>query len=329
MRVLVALAAVVALLVAVSVGIDVLGWRWLFGVIVPYSAGLLFLVGIVARVLDWASSPVPFRVPTTCGQQRSLAWIPPARLDNPSTTLGVAGRMALEVLAFRSLFRNIRSEVRDGRLAHGSNKWLWLGGLAFHWSLLFVLLRHLRFATEPVPRFVLGVTRVDGFLQVGLPVVNASTALFVAALAFLFLRRVTSPQLRYISLPSDYFSLFLLLAVGASGIFLRHFAKVDVPAAKALVLGLMSLSPRPPAALGSAFYAHLFLVSVLLAYLPFSKLAHMAGIFLSPTRNLANDSRARRHVNPWNHPVSVHTYEEYEDEFRERMREAGLPLEKE
>ena len=70
------------------------------------------------------------------------------------------------------------------------------------------------------------------------------------------------------------------------------------------------------------------LVSVLLAYFPFSKLMHMGGIFLSPTRNLANNNRAKRHVNPWNPAVKVHTYEEYEDEFRDKMMAAGLPVEK-
>lgn len=54
----------------------------------------------------------------------------------------------------------------------------------------------------------------------------------------------------------------------------------------------------------------------------------MAGIFLSPTRNLSNNSRMKRHINPWDYPVKVHTYEEYEDEFRELMIEAGLPVEK-
>ena len=70
------------------------------------------------------------------------------------------------------------------------------------------------------------------------------------------------------------------------------------------------------------------LVCVLLGYLPFSKLAHMAGVFLSPTRNLANSNRRVRHVNAWDYPVKVHSYEEYEDELREKMRGAGLPLEK-
>jgi nitrate reductase gamma subunit len=105
-------------------------------------------------------------------------------------------------------------------------------------------------------------------------------------------------------------------------------SKIDVPTAKAMAMSLVHLSPRP-APLGAVFYAHLLLVSVLLAYFPFSKLVHMAGVFLSPTRNLTANSREVRHVNPWNRPLPVHTYAEYEDEFRERMVEAGLPVEKE
>ena len=77
------------------------------------------------------------------------------------------------------------------------------------------------------------------------------------------------------------------------------------------------------------FYGHLFLVCVLLAYFPFSKLVHMAGVFLSPTRNLANNNRMVRHVNPWDYPVKVHPYDEYEDEWRDKMKAAGVPVEKE
>jgi nitrate reductase gamma subunit len=81
--------------------------------------------------------------------------------------------------------------------------------------------------------------------------------------------------------------------------------------------------------MGALFYTHLVLLSALIAWFPFSKLMHMGGVFLSPTRNLANNNRTERHVNPWNYPVKVHTYQEWEDEFREKMRAAGLPLEKE
>jgi hypothetical protein len=56
---------------------------------------------------------------------------------------------------------------------------------------------------------------------------------------------------------------------------------------------------------------------------------HMGGVFLSPTRNMANDSRMRRHINPWNPDIKPHSYAGYEDEFREFMVEADIPVEKE
>ena len=93
-------------------------------------------------------------------------------------------------------------------------------------------------------------------------------------------------------------------------------------------MGLVTFRPTVPEGVGTVFYIHLFFVSVLLAYFPFSKLMHLGGIFLSPTRNLTTDTRANRHVNPWNYPVPVHTYEEYEDEFRDKMIEVGLPVDK-
>jgi [DsrC]-trisulfide reductase subunit M len=34
-------------------------------------------------------------------------------------------------------------------------------------------------------------------------------------------------------------------------------------------------------------------------------------------------------VNPWNAPVALHTYEEWEHEFHDKIKLAGLPLEKE
>ena len=122
--------------------------------------------------------------------------------------------------------------------------------------------------------------------------------------------------------------MFLLLAIGITGIFLRHFAKTDIVAVKELTIGLLSFSPKIAEGMHWLFFVHLFYVSILFAYFPWSKLMHFGGVFLSPTRNLANNNRAVRHINPWNYPVKVHTYEEYEDDFRERMVEAGLPVDK-
>ena len=130
-------------------------------------------------------------------------------------------------------------------------------------------------------------------------------------------------------LPQIFSPFFSFIGVAISGILMRHFTKVDVIGVKELTMGLVTFRPKIPSDVGSAFYVHLFFVSVLMAYFPFSKLLHLGGIFMSPTRNLANNSRRIRHINPWNYPVEVHTYEQYEDEFREKMVEVGLPVEKE
>jgi nitrate reductase gamma subunit len=156
----------------------------------------------------------------------------------------------------------------------------------------------------------------------------SGVVLLLAAL-YLFLRRVSVPQLRYISLAADYFPLFLIIALAGSGILMRYFIRVDVTSVKELITGLVSFRPTIPAGIGTIFFVHLFLISVLIAYFPFSKLMHAGGVFLSPTRNMPNDNRANRHINPWNYPVKVHTYDSYEDEFREKMKEVGLPVEKE
>ncbi|MCL4423959.1 MAG: sulfate reduction electron transfer complex DsrMKJOP subunit DsrM [Firmicutes bacterium] len=321
---------IMALLLAVFFGAGVLGWHLLFGVVIPYAAATIFLFGIIYRVVKWGRAPIPFRIPTTCGQQKSLPWIKPSRIDNPSSAAGVIGRLALEVLLFRSLFRNTKAELRDGpRLAYHWEKWLWLGGLLFHWSFLTIFLRHLRFFTEPVPSFVSFIEGVDGFLRVGVQALYITDILILVAVTYLFWRRVVIPQVRYISLPADYFPLFLILSLAFSGVLMRYFFRVDVSAVKELTMGLVTFHPRIPEGIGVIFYIHLFFVSVLFVYFPYSKMMHLAGIFLSPTRNLANNSRACRHINPWNYPVKVHTYEEYEEEFRGKMREAGIPLEKE
>jgi nitrate reductase gamma subunit len=323
------LAAVVALVLAAFFGARA-GQQHFFGVTAPYIAISLFLAGIVYRVLKWARSPVPFAIPTTAGQQKSLPWIPYSKFDNPSTKGQVVGRMVLEVLLFRSLFRNTKFEMEKGpRFYYQWEKWLWLAGLAFHYCFLIILIRHLRFFTEPVPFFVHGIERLDGLLQVGLPGIYITDFIFMAAVTYLLVRRFIIPQVRYISLPQDYFPLFLLFAIGTTGILTRYLTKVDLIKVKQLAMGIVTFNPVVPQGIGVVFFIHLFLVSALFAYFPFSKLMHAGGVFLSPTRNLPNDTRIKRHINPWNYPVKVHTYSEYEDHFREKMVEAGLPVEKE
>ena len=301
----------------------------LFGIVIPYLAFIIFLAGMIYQVVKWAKCPVPFRIPTTCGQEKSLPWIKYDRFESPFTTFDVIGRMVLEVLFFRSLFRNTKTVIHGERLSFVSAKWLWLGAIAFHYSFLVVLIRHLRFFTEPTPFFVRLIEKIDGFFQITIPALYLSGIILVAALLFLLARRVFDPKLRYISLPADYFPLFLIISIALSGILMRYIFKTNIVAVKELTMGLATFHPRLPEGISAIFYVHIFLVSVLFAYFPFSKLTHMAGVFLSPTRNLANNNRAIRHINPWNPPVKIHTYEEWEEEFKDKIKAAGIPLDKE
>jgi nitrate reductase gamma subunit len=336
---------VVLILAAVAwAGGAVASLRPVFGIVLPGLAGVVFIVGLAVRVVGWARTPVPFRIPTTCGQQRSLPWIKASWIESPWTRAGVGVRMALEVLLFRSLFRNTRGAMTTesvvqghgtpdptpgpARLVFGEQKWLWLAALAFHWSFLVVLLRHLRFFLEPAPALVGVLAAVDGFFQVGAPVVYATDIALLAALGYLLVRRLSDAQVRYLSLFQDYFALYLLVGLVATGVLMRYYVRPDIVAIKQLTLGLVTFAPAVPATVSPLFFVHLFLLSVLVAYFPFSKLMHMAGVFLSPTRNLANTNRMRRHVNPWNYPVKIHTYEEWEDEFRDKLKAAGLPVER-
>jgi nitrate reductase gamma subunit len=330
MGVIFSLSAVITLILLAYSGIKIANLHFLFGVVIPYITVATFVIGIIYRVVKWGLSPVPFCISTTCGQQKSLPWIKQAKLENPSSTLGVIGRMALEVFFFRSLFRNLKVKLNDGgRVAYNSDKWLWLAGLVFHWSFLIIIVRHLRFFTEHVPSLVHLLENLDGWFQVGLPHLYLTDLIILASVTYLFIRRVIIPQVRYISFAADYFPLLLILGIAVTGMMMRHMERVDIVDIKILTMGLINFKPVIPEGIGIIFYIHLFLICTLFIYFPFSKLVHMAGVFMSPTRNLANDSRMERYINPRNEPVKIHTYSEYEDEFREKMRKAGIPMDKE
>lgn len=331
----------VSLLVVLLIGAcawigSCMGLTSIFGVVLPYVAVLVFIVGLVRRMVYWAKSPVPFAIPTTGGQERSLDFIPYAKLDCPASKFAVFWRMVLEVCLFRSLFRNTQActfendPVNGGpRVVYYSSKWLWFFALLFHYCFLIVFIRHFRFFMEPVPACISFIEAVDGFLQIGAPRFFLTGGLLLIAILFLLARRYFNPRVRYISLINDYFPLWLLTGIVVTGICLRYFDKAEIAQVKIFIMGLTHFTPVVSGLdLNSMFIVHLTFVSTLLLYFPFSKLVHMVGVFFSPTRNLPTNTREVRHVNPWNPPKQFFTYPEYEDAYRDVMAEAGLPLEK-
>jgi nitrate reductase gamma subunit len=224
-----------------------------------YLATAVFAGMLAYRVYDYARTPAPLKIPTT-----------PA----PTTTGGVALRMLREVVLFESLFK--------------SNLWTWACGWLFHAGLALVVLRHLRYFTEPVWAWV-------AFLQEFGVLAGFAMA---AGLAGLWVRRIFVARVRYISTPSDHLMLALLLLIAASGLAMKFVAHTDIVAVKAFFLGLMHFDWQPLPA-DALLYAHLGLVAVLLLIFPFSKLLHAPGLFFSPSRNQADDPREHRHLAPW------------------------------
>lgn len=224
-----------------------------------YLATLVFVVGLLYRIGVYTRIPAPLKIPTT-----------PA----PTTTGGVVLRMTREVLFFESLFK--------------SNLWTWGLGWLFHASLALVLLRHLRYFTEPVWAWV-------AFIQ---PFGKYAGITLLLGAAGLWARRLFVERIRYISAPSDHLMLALFIVIALSGLTMTFAVHTDVVAVKGYFLGLMNFDWQVlPSGVG--LYAHLLMVVVLLMIFPISKLLHAPGLFFSPSRNQADNPREKRHIAAW------------------------------
>ncbi|MDA8231119.1 MAG: respiratory nitrate reductase subunit gamma [Magnetospirillum sp.] len=222
-------------------------------------ATTVLVVGLVAKIIQFARTPAPLKIPTT-----------PA----PLTKSGAAFRVAREVVVFESLFK--------------SNKPLWIFAVLFHLGLFVVLARHVRYFQEHV---WLPFQLVQPFgLYAGL--------MMMGGLALLALRRAVVPRIAYITSPSDWLMLFLLMGIGASGLAMKLIAHTDIIGVKAFFIGLMSFEIHPLPE-DPVLAVHLGLVALLMIVFPFSKLLHAPGIFFSPTRNQNDDPRERRHLSNW------------------------------
>ena len=224
-----------------------------------YLATLALVVGLLYRINIYARTPAPLKIPTT-----------PA----PTTKGGVVLRMAREVVLFESLFK--------------ANLWTWSMGWLFHASLALVLLRHLRYFTEPV----------WGWVALIQPFGVYAGLTMLLGLGGLWVRRLFVERIRYISTPSDHLMLALLIGIAASGLLMKFVAHTDVIAVKSFFLGWMRLGIQPLPA-DFLLFMHLAMVALLLIIFPVSKLLHAPGIFFSPSRNQTDNPREKRHIAAW------------------------------
>lgn len=222
-------------------------------------ATLVLVIGLARKIIQYAKTPAPLKIPTT-----------PA----PTTEAGVVMRLFREVVFFESLFK--------------STKWTWIFGWMFHMGLFLVLLRHLRYFIDPV---WLPIQLIQPFgMYAGFAMVIGLVGLLV--------RRIFVDRVRYISAPSDYLWLLLLIFIGFSGLMMTFIMHTDVVMVKQFFTGLWTFN------IGSLpmdfpLLMHLAMVMVLMILFPFSKLLHVPGIFFSPSRNQVDNPREKRHLAPW------------------------------
>ena len=215
-----------------------------------YAAVLFFIAGVARKIYIYAKTPAPL------------------------TNSGVVWRITKEVTIFQSLFK--------------SNKWIWIFGWMFHFGLLLVLLRHLRYFIEPTWFWI---DLIQPFGKYG-------SIAMVVGLFGLWARRFLVDRVRYISSPSDHLMLLLLICIGLSGMAMTFAIPMNIVAVKGFIMGLLTFNMMPIPT-NAVFLIHLALVMVLLVIFPISKLLHAPGLFFAPTRNQKDNPREQRHVQGW------------------------------
>ncbi len=225
----------------------------IFYYITPYIAVFVFVVGILYRLIKWRSSkPI----------NAHLSLFPRSQgfLQRFLDTL-------FDMFTMRGLVR--------------VNKPLWLGGFIMHFGLFFVLVGHLRSFTDFYFLWNLlgwGKEEVHQFSAIAGTVAGI---LFTIPLFYLLGRRL-SGAVKALSVPEDYFALFLLIAIALTGFHMRLLRTVEVEELHRFFAGLATFRWQPaPESTGPAFIYHFTLVQILLVYFPFSKFIHIIGSVFS------------------------------------------------
>lgn len=198
--------------------------------LIAYLAYAAFLGRIIIHVLIWYKATKRFTAPG---------------LQAPEQRCDLYAAAAIDLCFFRRLFL--------------SNKLLWIGSWTFHLSFLFVILGHLRYFLNPVPRCIT-------FIQ---PVGVVAGYLLPASLLYLLGLRIAGKEryvFRYVSY-YNFFLLGLLFLISITGLLMRRLFVPDLMGVKEFILGLFTFR-RALLPQDLLFIFHFLLVLLLAAYLP-------------------------------------------------------------
>jgi len=227
---------------------------YVVGVVLPYVAMVVFIAGMVHRVIGWKKLTSP---PMT---------LYPAGSEKGSK----AGNILKEAFFFRSLIRSDRT--------------LWAIAWAFHVVLALILLGHFRVVAN-VDGILSALGMSDEAIQTMSGGVGGAAGIIILLVAaMLLVRRLALPRVREVTGLSDYAILILLAAIIVTGNLMRfggeHF---DLEVTRAYFASLISFgNVASSAALeNGTFVLHMGMALVLIMLVPFSKILHAGGIFFT------------------------------------------------
>ncbi|MHC4472933.1 MAG: respiratory nitrate reductase subunit gamma [Planctomycetota bacterium] len=228
--------------------------KFVVGVILPYIAIAVFLVGMIHRLIGWKKLASP---PMT---------LFPAGSEEGSKTANILK----EAFLFRSLIK--------------SDRVLWVLAWAFHVVLALIFLGHFRVVAN-VDSILTKLGMSEESIQAMSGGVGgvAGVLIFLAAV-LLLLRRLAVPRVKEVTGLGDYAILILLAAIIVTGNMMRfggeHF---DLGVTRTYFAGLASFSDVSSAAAldHGVFLVHMVMALVLIMLIPFSKILHLGGIFFT------------------------------------------------
>lgn len=230
-----------------------------------YASVAIFAIVLLAKFVKYSSMPIHLRweiypVPHDPRHEHGGSYYEEVewwRKPKQRTLVGELKEMFMEMLFIKRVFAYKRP--------------LWWLTYPFHTGVYLILAWFLLlfisalvdvFAIEALELPVYYLTLVVGSLGIVL--------LFIFTIALL-IRRIVDWELRSYSAPLDYFNLIFILAVVATGIAAWQI-DTDFSVAKNYMKSLITFSTPPSVAL--ATQVHIVLLSLLLIYLPFTKMTH-------------------------------------------------------
>lgn len=226
------------------------GIQFLVGSIMPYITVIVFVVGMIYRIIVW--SKIPAAIITLY----------------PRPEQGLLSQILKDVFLFPGLFK--------------SDKVLWIGAWIFHISLAFIFIGHFRVVTDfPWLWNLLGMSP-EAVDMISMTSGGIAGIIILSAVIFLIFRRIGVQRVREISGFGDYMIMFIILAILITGNYMRFFQHFELNDTRTYFFGLATFSSFKIPSSGM-FLMHFFLGQLLIIFIPFSKILHLGGIFFSQT----------------------------------------------